>query len=139
MAVIACVVGSAVDRFDPVVFGRGPRVGFYDGRSVCRSSALPPRAIRPRGMDAGRMKPAGARQFEAARPLPCREASDTKVFAKALLAANHARDGKLSDVSFADRSEEHTSELQSLMRISYAVFCLKKKKKQLNNNKQDTK
>src|SRR3546814_1648687 len=33
----------------------------------------------------------------------------------------HARDG---------RSEEHTSELQSLMRISYAVFCLKKKKKQ---------
>src|SRR3546814_1057726 len=29
----------------------------------------------------------------------------------------------------ADRSEEHTSELQSLMRISYAVFCLKNKKK----------
>src|SRR3546814_2187302 len=32
-------------------------------------------------------------------------------------------------VSEEDRSEEHTSELQSLMRISYAVFCLKKKKK----------
>src|SRR3546814_5574450 len=32
------------------------------------------------------------------------------------------------------RSEEHTSELQSLMRISYAVFCLKKKKKYKNNN-----
>src|SRR3546814_4992554 len=31
------------------------------------------------------------------------------------------------------RSEEHTSELQSLMRISYAVFCLKKKKKNQNN------
>src|SRR3546814_9715257 len=31
------------------------------------------------------------------------------------------------------RSEEHTSELQSLMRISYAVFCLKKNKKQQNN------
>src|SRR3546814_6067475 len=30
--------------------------------------------------------------------------------------------------SYAFRSEEHTSELQSLMRISYAVFCLKKKK-----------
>src|SRR3546814_4494358 len=30
-------------------------------------------------------------------------------------------------VATADRSEEHTSELQSLMRISYAVFCLKKK------------
>src|SRR3546814_4405078 len=32
------------------------------------------------------------------------------------------------------RSEEHTSELQSLMRISYAVFCLKKKNNQNNNN-----
>src|SRR3546814_18116942 len=31
-----------------------------------------------------------------------------------------------------DRSEEHTSELQSLMRISYAVFCLKKKTTQIN-------
>src|SRR3546814_6168089 len=31
--------------------------------------------------------------------------------------------------SSANRSEEHTSELQSLMRISYAVFCLKKKNK----------
>src|SRR3546814_3120279 len=35
----------------------------------------------------------------------------------------------------ADRSEEHTSELQSLMRISYAVFCLKKKK---NTNDENT-
>src|SRR3546814_5330260 len=34
-----------------------------------------------------------------------------------------------------DRSEEHTSELQSLMRISYAVFCLKKKKKNTYINK----
>src|SRR3546814_7752735 len=33
------------------------------------------------------------------------------------------------------RSEEHTSELQSLMRISYAVFCLKKKKKHTKDNK----
>src|SRR3546814_7039598 len=35
------------------------------------------------------------------------------------------------------RSEEHTSELQSLMRISYAVFCLKKKKQQ-HSKKQNT-
>src|SRR3546814_8033608 len=33
------------------------------------------------------------------------------------------------------RSEEHTSELQSLMRISYAVFCLKKKKKKTKQNR----
>src|SRR3546814_5711212 len=37
------------------------------------------------------------------------------------------------------RSEEHTSELQSLMRISYAVFCLKKKNTQTNTQKQPTK
>src|SRR3546814_6926080 len=35
------------------------------------------------------------------------------------------------------RSEEHTSELQSLMRISYAVFCLKKKTRNKNNNRRD--
>src|SRR3546814_3715625 len=38
----------------------------------------------------------------------------------------------------AERSEEHTSELQSLMRISYAVFCLKKKKKQNSTTKTPT-
>src|SRR3546814_1388138 len=37
-----------------------------------------------------------------------------------------------------DRSEEHTSELQSLMRISYAVFCLKKKKTQPIKSTQTT-
>src|SRR3546814_8264576 len=42
-------------------------------------------------------------------------------------AADHLRGG--IGASFgAERSEEHTSELQSLMRISYAVFCLKKKR-----------
>src|SRR3546814_4135426 len=43
----------------------------------------------------------------------------------------HAQDGALA---LGDRSEEHTSELQSLMRISYAVFCLKKKKVTTNLN-----
>src|SRR3546814_3414488 len=38
------------------------------------------------------------------------------------------------DLAALVRSEEHTSELQSLMRISYAVFCLKKKKKKKNEN-----
>src|SRR3546814_2091936 len=36
---------------------------------------------------------------------------------------------KVGLITISDRSEEHTSELQSLMRISYAVFCLKKNKK----------
>src|SRR3546814_5509667 len=46
---------------------------------------------------------------------------------------------ELTELSMAGkqfRSEEHTSELQSLMRISYAVFCLKKKKKNNNMNTQ---
>src|SRR3546814_17010659 len=40
---------------------------------------------------------------------------------------------RLGNADIPRRSEEHTSELQSLMRISYAVFCLKKKKKTKNN------
>src|SRR3546814_6092784 len=48
----------------------------------------------------------------------------------------HSKDNDLT-VNVIKRSEEHTSELQSLMRISYAVFCLKKKKYEYNitNNK----
>src|SRR3546814_1863189 len=43
--------------------------------------------------------------------------------------------GRVADEVLDRRSEEHTSELQSLMRISYAVFCLKKKKKKSNEYK----
>src|SRR3546814_6665744 len=42
--------------------------------------------------------------------------------------ADRIADDPAHGVTSGDRSEEHTSELQSLMRISYAVFCLKKKK-----------
>src|SRR3546814_6237073 len=53
----------------------------------------------------------------------------------ALLEAQMAQKGFLTARQMAAtfRSEEHTSELQSLMRNSYAVFCLKKKKKNQNN------
>src|SRR3546814_9416653 len=44
-----------------------------------------------------------------------------------IIVGGHARGA----IDRGDRSEEHTSELQSLMRISYAVFCLKKKKKHI--------
>src|SRR3546814_4314349 len=43
--------------------------------------------------------------------------------------------GRRREYLILDRSEEHTSELQSLMRISYAVFCLKKKRKILLDKK----
>src|SRR3546814_3907413 len=55
---------------------------------------------------------------------------------RAYRAANAKMHGDM-DVAFtgdADRSEEHTSELQSLMRISYAVFCLKNKKQQIHQH-----
>src|SRR3546814_5564023 len=42
--------------------------------------------------------------------------------------------GDVADPAHHRRSEEHTSELQSLMRISYAVFCLKKKKDKKNKH-----
>src|SRR3546814_9976652 len=45
-------------------------------------------------------------------------------------------DARLEDDTALVRSEEHTSELQSLMRISYAVFCLKKKKKRSHKRKE---
>src|SRR3546814_8438069 len=55
--------------------------------------------------------------------IPCRDEYNRRLGPNALL---------VTDATRADsaryRSEEHTSELQSLMRISYAVFCLKKKK-----------
>src|SRR3546814_3714485 len=68
----------------------------------------------------------------------------TTLFRSALIQCRlggHAR-GKLQGMQHpahapARRSEEHTSELQSLMRISYAVFCLKKKKK-VQNRKSDS-
>src|SRR3546814_9855626 len=45
---------------------------------------------------------------------------------------------ELDRIRHAVRSEEHTSELQSLMRISYAVFCLKKKKTNAKTRHRDT-
>src|SRR3546814_10863692 len=77
---------------------------------------------------------------EGAGELGSLEFSAAKENLGARLSASASLDGSSASLSalkenldesvalFADRSEEHTSELQSLMRISYAVFCLKKKK-----------
>src|SRR3546814_9005505 len=56
----------------------------------------------------------------------CRSSSPSRVSAPKR-ALSPISTGKRLAIS-SNRSEEHTSELQSLMRISYAVFCLKKKK-----------
>src|SRR3546814_8469976 len=70
---------------------------------------------------------------------------DSKAFAAAVdrvatISTEKSRAVKLAlkpdGIELSARSEEHTSELQSLMRISYAVFCLKKKKKIIKHNQQ---
>src|SRR3546814_4423013 len=75
---------------------------------------------------------AGNRHPQAARQGPAPAGARHRRGAVHLAAQPRAdRDGVLTMTEAAGRSEEHTSELQSLMRISYAVFCLKKKKKTL--------
>src|SRR3546814_4918265 len=75
-----------------------------------------------RGADGVQHAPA-LDQLDAALPLQLDQAA-----ASALDAVAHVAPGVLAQHdSVGRRSEEHTSELQSLMRISYAVFCLKKK------------
>src|SRR3546814_6750425 len=60
-----------------------------------------------------------------------RQAHNLKVVGSNPTPATRGRNSlhKASEPAQAERSEEHTSELQSLMRISYAVFCLKNKNK----------
>src|SRR3546814_14222995 len=71
--------------------------------------------------------------FRSPRPASCRPPCRGRSRGSAA-----PRRGSSSRGRAAARSEEHTSELQSLMRISYAVFCLKKKKKQKKNKKHNT-
>src|SRR3546814_9368439 len=83
-----------------------------------RHHALPHRLVRPGVLVAllGAADPAARRRIDA-------EAEDALLLASAQSLVQPA------DRRARGRSEEHTSELQSLMRISYAVFCLKKKRK----------
>src|SRR3546814_3717290 len=67
----------------------------------------------------------GARQRLAIGHLGNREQRPERI---AGLVGDHRTNPSENMGNLAERSEEHTSELQSLMRISYAVFCLKKKK-----------
>src|SRR3546814_5162900 len=65
------------------------------------------------------------------RQRPAKRQGDAQVLDRAVAQrrAAHPRSAHRVVGRARGRSEEHTSELQSLMRISYAVFCLKKKKK----------
>src|SRR3546814_5986341 len=98
--------------------GSARRLARRDGTGrlrISRRGALFPRAIAHRYLDRGA-------DGAAARPLRYDETRLAVRFGRL-----HALSGAERARPFS-RSEEHTSELQSLMRISYAVFCLKKKK-----------
>src|SRR3546814_3067903 len=97
-------------------------------------------------VDSGTAEPLESRTGETARTMERTREDARKVKDKATaMASEYATAGKdkasnaLESLArlmrdAATRSEEHTSELQSLMRISYAVFCLKKKQKNKKTN-----
>src|SRR3546814_6901493 len=95
---------------------------------VCSSDLS---GARPRGTAAGSQRSASRRRRNCRRHPPprvagrrCRDCRQASVPAP----RHHWRRSDVRAENRRRRSEEHTSELQSLMRISYAVFCLKKKK-----------
>src|SRR3546814_9412935 len=75
--------------------------------------------------------------FASALVVALAEIGDKTMLLAVALAARFRKPWPIiAGILLATRSEEHTSELQSLMRISYAVFCLKKKKTKTNNKLQ---
>src|SRR3546814_9918699 len=72
--------------------------------------------------------PIRLRTFSSSDPEPHARSSKLSMCARLPVAGSCPSRATISErISDTNRSEEHTSELQSLMRISYAVFCLKKK------------
>src|SRR3546814_7927754 len=70
------------------------------------------------------------RELQLAVVIVTHDLAVARLLADRLMVMRRSRvvESGLTDQILDDRSEEHTSELQSLMRTSYAVFCLKKKK-----------
>src|SRR3546814_8945346 len=71
----------------------------------------------------------GSRWAESVLPLAARiaRAANAEILLAHVVPAPEMIEARPLEMEDKERSEEHTSELQSLMRISYAVFCLKKK------------
>src|SRR3546814_3542345 len=122
--------GGRADFFRPPPTVRGARLDW-----VTRGSS---RNIRSRTSLADRRGPVMAGfpthfRLEIIRPFPIDERGAAEEVAMKKIATALAIIALLG-AGGCTRSEEHTSELQSLMRISYAVFCLKKKKSQRNTS-----
>src|SRR3546814_9176589 len=113
--------GGGMDTVDTII-----------SQLVPQGSPLSGSFDRPSGKSTTHVSPApsGARRFGDTKPLYILTSKRTFSAAEALAYDLQALK-RATIVGEVTRSEEHTSELQSLMRISYAVFCLKKK----TNNK----
>src|SRR3546814_9617247 len=96
-----------------------------EARLRARRPRPAPEAVQPDRQGAEERRPPLRPLGPALRPFPRRRPA---VLLR-LLPQRRGDPGAGAGGQEAARSEEHTSELQSLMRISYAVFCLKKKKK----------
>src|SRR3546814_6750770 len=107
---------------------------YYDGRQVCIEL--------PRGIGQGEMPPlfVVGPEGNTSELVNYRVRGNhmivDRLFAAAELrfgSGDHQKRVRITRTDGRPRSEEHTSELQSLMRISYAVFCLKKKNDKTHN------
>src|SRR3546814_6903087 len=124
----ACPLPSQSAALSHPARSPGCRRGALCGAGACRAGAGPP------GLQRQPDRELGARQQPAAL---CRgHARRRRAFRGGGI--RPARGDRLlrGEGPGAARSEEHTSELQSLMRISYAVFCLKKKKNTTHQKKE---
>src|SRR3546814_5567998 len=112
--------GVLIDTFDleSIEILRGPQ-GILFGRNATGGAVV----VRTR-------RPSDSFEFEGAVRFGNADRFDQSAYVSGPIAGSQLK-GKLTVLhrkrDGLNRSEEHTSELQSLMRISYAVFCLKKK------------
>src|SRR3546814_7497230 len=113
-------IGRLVDRVTPQA--KGARIDLYHDRVHARRDG----EIKPLAVALMRLRAGCGRKTTIAVTLNNMFGDRAGFDDDAPVILDHRR--------FRDRSEEHTSELQSLMRISYAVFCLKKKNLQHKNN-----
>src|SRR3546814_5284520 len=96
-----------------------------------RSAACDPAMLKVMHVEAGENFYGGARQVAFLIEGLARRGIDNVV-----VCPEHSLTARrMGELPVRLRSEEHTSELQSLMRISYAVFCLKKKKLKSNSRR----
>src|SRR3546814_1846676 len=102
------------------------RISDWSSDGALRSRSPRPRSTSDR-VDAVLAASSASSRRDFRSPLTARSQAPAPTMAsRSALARRPSSDSR--SVSSPSRSEEHTSELQSLMRISYAVFCLKKKK-----------